>query len=645
MSTEHASRTRPDMTEIEHLLGKSADAITPDDVATLQLELKVAGTYGGAITGIVDRNTIYAIKWFRFFWPRENIHDQGRISERLDEQAAASFSDLLRAEVPEINRARPEALQRRIDATAGDPFDAAHEARLAGLAFSGGGIRSATFNLGVLQALAELKLLHVFDYLSTVSGGGYIGSWLSAFIKRRANGDPDAAAAKILPVCHRLLGDQESLAIRFLRSYSNYLTPRLGVLVGRHARCHRHLSAQPVPQSHHPDPGSRGVSDGAAHRRVVQPLHRAVDLSLERHAPQLRALRRRPAALLGSRHRRQSGLPAAARPGTVSLVHDAHRDRLPLLAAGIHGRLHRRLLVQPAARPARSSGQDVDDRGRDHLLHDVGGRDPGLPDGTPPIAQRRGSKAEAQPGLAARHRPHRGGGGWPAVSRFRAPPGRGQALLRRPQRSLACGGIRHRRGPQAHVSRRGAPRRSHGKALFRWRARVVEPTRRPGDCIRHRLARALHDLHLCRTRDQLPERCPGRGQVDPGRRARDVDRRDRQWRTPRQGPCNRHEGEPSRARIPGSNRAIHIHSRTAHGRCAAGALPSAPAARHSRTMRRCERRQLARQRRGCGVLQHERRHASAAPDRGCECVCGWDCCSPGAWTSTCSRCTTSTVSD
>src|ERR1700675_4221723 len=48
--------------------------------------------------------------------------------------------------------------------------------QLMGLAFSGGGIRSATFNLGVLQALAELQLLGKIDYLSTVSGGGNIGS-------------------------------------------------------------------------------------------------------------------------------------------------------------------------------------------------------------------------------------------------------------------------------------------------------------------------------------------------------------------------------------------------------------------------------------------------------------------------------------
>ena len=56
------------------------------------------------------------------------------------------------------------------------------------LCLSGGGIRSATFALGVLQALARLSLLKQFDYLSTVSGGGYIGSWLTAWIHRHPDG-------------------------------------------------------------------------------------------------------------------------------------------------------------------------------------------------------------------------------------------------------------------------------------------------------------------------------------------------------------------------------------------------------------------------------------------------------------------------
>lgn len=55
---------------------------------------------------------------------------------------------------------------------------------VAALALSGGGIRSATFSLGVLQGLAKLGLLRPFDYLSTVSGGGYAGSFLGALFCR-----------------------------------------------------------------------------------------------------------------------------------------------------------------------------------------------------------------------------------------------------------------------------------------------------------------------------------------------------------------------------------------------------------------------------------------------------------------------------
>ena len=91
---------------------------------------------------------------------------------------------------------------------------------LTGLAFSGGGIRSATFNLGFTQALAELRLLRQFDYLSCVSGGGYIGGWLSAFIHLKCNGRVEDAEAKLQT------GGEENPAIRFLRSYSNYLTPK-----------------------------------------------------------------------------------------------------------------------------------------------------------------------------------------------------------------------------------------------------------------------------------------------------------------------------------------------------------------------------------------------------------------------------------
>ncbi len=105
-----------------------------------------------------------------------------------------------------------------------DGQSAGAERPLTGLAFSGGGIRSTTFNLGIIQALAEVKLLRQFDYLSCVSGGGYIGGWLSALIHRECAGRVEDAEEKL----HA--GGTEHPAIRFLRSYSNYLTPRASFL-------------------------------------------------------------------------------------------------------------------------------------------------------------------------------------------------------------------------------------------------------------------------------------------------------------------------------------------------------------------------------------------------------------------------------
>ena len=96
------------------------------------------------------------------------------------------------------------------------------------LCFSGGGIRSATYCLGVLRSLARLRLLDKFDYLSTVSGGGYIGSWLTAWIHRHPRGLPGVMTALAGGSNSGL--EHEAEPVRWLRNYSNYLTPALGFL-------------------------------------------------------------------------------------------------------------------------------------------------------------------------------------------------------------------------------------------------------------------------------------------------------------------------------------------------------------------------------------------------------------------------------
>ena len=133
-----------------------------------------------------------------------------------------SIEDILHEEAEQLERSRG----LRLDP---DQGRARVEENLVGLAFSGGGIRSATFNLGVLEAFAKARMLRTFDYISTVSGGGYIGSWLMAWMSHQQVG---------IKKIEEYLSDNQSAPrlerseVRFLRNYSDYLTPRKGLLGG-----------------------------------------------------------------------------------------------------------------------------------------------------------------------------------------------------------------------------------------------------------------------------------------------------------------------------------------------------------------------------------------------------------------------------
>jgi hypothetical protein len=107
----------------------------------------------------------------------------------------------------------------------------------AALCLSGGGIRSGSFALGLMQSLAGnpkpgvTSFLGQFDFLSTVSGGGYIGGWFSAWLARSRNARNKVMAGDVLSS----LADQSAIrdevpAIENLRVNSNYLTPKVGAL-------------------------------------------------------------------------------------------------------------------------------------------------------------------------------------------------------------------------------------------------------------------------------------------------------------------------------------------------------------------------------------------------------------------------------
>jgi hypothetical protein len=120
-----------------------------------------------------------------------------------------------------------------------------------GLALSGGGIRSASFAMGVMQALHARNVMKNFDYLSTVSGGGYIGASLSYFLVEHARRNPenqdfwfpfgergqdgargDRTMAPIRNVAHPDVSSNLAVQIvSFIRQHAHYLTPtpKLGI--------------------------------------------------------------------------------------------------------------------------------------------------------------------------------------------------------------------------------------------------------------------------------------------------------------------------------------------------------------------------------------------------------------------------------
>jgi hypothetical protein len=180
----------------------------------------------------------------------------------------ASFAEVFNAELDQIDERRKQhdladhepsfpANAELSEASLPEIYRKAKDKRLVGLAFSGGGIRSATFNLGVLQGLAALKLLKFIDYISTVSGGSYIGSWFTAWIQRATGGlghvepllrsqaadrekslraartsavQTSAADGKTNAQSVSAAAEEVPPPIQHLRRYSNYLAPRLGLL-------------------------------------------------------------------------------------------------------------------------------------------------------------------------------------------------------------------------------------------------------------------------------------------------------------------------------------------------------------------------------------------------------------------------------
>ncbi|MBF0161375.1 MAG: hypothetical protein HQL88_03715 [Magnetococcales bacterium] len=95
--------------------------------------------------------------------------------------------------------------------------------QIIGLGLSGGGIRSASFNLGLLQALHVSGLMDKIHYLSTVSGGGYIGAAYSWFKHRDGRQGFPFTLPDALPQ------DPKRLRIDSMRGRGDFLAPTVGL--------------------------------------------------------------------------------------------------------------------------------------------------------------------------------------------------------------------------------------------------------------------------------------------------------------------------------------------------------------------------------------------------------------------------------
>jgi len=163
------------------------------------------------------------------------------VGSDLSQDAASSNASLSGAPseacFPEEMRTREAVLigERRAKAFGRAEKEGSPDVVNVGLALSGGGIRSATISLGLLQALASLGLLKRFDYLSTVSGGGYIGGFLGGLYIPRSDatgvahpgngGDstkvPETQADRVSAT----LKDPAAFETSWLRENGRYLAP------------------------------------------------------------------------------------------------------------------------------------------------------------------------------------------------------------------------------------------------------------------------------------------------------------------------------------------------------------------------------------------------------------------------------------
>jgi hypothetical protein len=163
----------------------------------------------------------------RFSYRRLSDETRGLLSMRSSGMTF-DVQDVKRLNRMLLEDAFPKVFQKISDVRLAALNTLLHGKEQSALCLSGGGIRSGTFALGLIQGMARHNLLGQFDYLSTVSGGGYMGSWLTAWIHRHPEGL--AGVTRELSYGDAKKIDPDSAPLLYLRRYSNFITPKVGLL-------------------------------------------------------------------------------------------------------------------------------------------------------------------------------------------------------------------------------------------------------------------------------------------------------------------------------------------------------------------------------------------------------------------------------
>jgi hypothetical protein len=214
------------------------------DLKTLEIELERSTQQRGADSKArqakVKQKRDECERFQELMWRRLTrladgvIHAYGKLRQKKVEHARmkSASESLEQFELRQHQRQnRIVTLERRCKKLEDPLRRILHDMDCTGLCLSGGGIRSASFSLGVLQGLSRFSmksqgnsLMEKLDYLSTVSGGGYIGSWLMAWARRVGY----RKVIEQLSTPAVTSGDPEHRPVRHLREYTSYLAPKYG---------------------------------------------------------------------------------------------------------------------------------------------------------------------------------------------------------------------------------------------------------------------------------------------------------------------------------------------------------------------------------------------------------------------------------